>query len=100
MISWGDLPQPEEVIVTNPRTGILEFTWEAVNGGSEHALILAYSDELHKSGDLCGSGKSEGLHELDCQNLIGREADIYMGFVSEERARCSDSVYLGRIKID
>lgn len=100
MISWGDLLQAEDVAVSNTRPGILEFTWNPEMGGTERALVLAYVDKEHISGDLCGSRKKDGLHVLVCENLIGKEADIYLGFVSEERDRCSNSVYLGKVKIE
>lgn len=100
MISWGDLPLPGETIFLNEESGILEFTWSAVTKSKDRLLVLAYSDEENISGDLCGAKRKDGRHTLDCSNLIGKEADIYIAFVSEERDRCSNSVYLGRILVE
>ena len=100
MISWGELLAPEGVAVSNPDPGILEFRWPSVKGSKDRALILTYSDQTNIIGDLCGARRNEGKHVLDCKNLIGKEADIYMAFVSEERDKCSNSVYLGRMMVE
>lgn len=99
MITWGELPEPLNPTVTNPEPGVLEFTWDPIKG-EDHIIILAYSSGEHIDGDLCGARRKEGRHTLHCVNTIGKEADIYIGFVSEERDNCSNSVYLGRIMVE
>ncbi len=100
LISWGDLPLPVDAAVTNPEQGILEFTWQIEKDSKDRALVLVYANATEHMGDLCGARRKEGMHILECQQLIGREADIYLGFLSEERDRCSNSVYLGRMRIE
>ncbi|WP_411275647.1 DUF6266 family protein [Daejeonella sp.] len=100
MIACGELPAPEGVVVSNPERGILEFTWPADIQNKDRVLILAYSNEKDIIGDLCGARRKEGKQVLDCGILIGKEADIYMAFVSEERDKSSNSVYLGRILVE
>lgn len=100
LISWGDLPQPLSPAVSNPEPGILEFTWQAVVNSTDHAIILAYPGGSNYYGDLSGAKRHEGKHVLKCKDIIGMEADLYLAFITEERDRCSNSVYLGRIRVE
>lgn len=99
LISWGDLPQPMSPAVTNTEAGVLEITWEAVPDDKDRALVLAYNGTSVYKGDLCGPRRSEGKLTLDCNHMKGLEMHIYLGFVSEERNQCSNSVYVGKIKV-
>lgn len=100
LISWGDLPEPLNAAVSNPEPGVLEFTWDPISKDTSHVLLLVYSSDKDPDGDLCGAKRSEGKHTLRCENTIGSEADIYLGFVSEDRDRCSNSVYLGKLSVE
>lgn len=100
LITWGDLPEPLNATVSNPEPGVLEFAWEPISSDASHVLLLAYASETDLDGELCGTKRKEGKHTLHCENTIGKEADIFLGFVSEERDRCSNSVYLGRMLVE
>lgn len=99
LISFGDLPQPISPAVSNSESGVLEITWEAVPGDTDRALVLAYDGSSEYRGDLCGARRSEGKLALDCEDKKGLEMHVYLGFVSEERDRCSTSVYLGKLTL-
>ncbi|MEJ7691660.1 DUF6266 family protein, partial [Daejeonella sp.] len=99
LISWGDLPLPVAAAVSNPKPGILEITWEAIQGDTDRAMVLAYDVKQDFKGEVCGERRSEGKQLLDCKDLKGKELHVYLGFVSEERDRCSDSVYLGKVGV-
>jgi hypothetical protein len=100
MISWGDLPGPLEPGVSNPESGVLEFTWQPIlDHEDDHAFILAYSPDTLFDGSTCGARRDAGKHILKCGIISGEEVDVYLGFISEDRQKCSNSVYLGRIKV-
>ena len=99
LISWGDLTPPSAPTVSNPEKGVLEFAWE--QGGNKHdrALVLAYGGGLNRAWDVCGARRLEGKHALSYEDMTGKDVDLYIGFVSEERDNCSNSVYLGKITL-
>lgn len=99
LITWGDLPVPLSPAVSNTQPGFLEFTWEPIAHSNDHAILLATTSTGHFTGELCGARRDAGKHLLDCKFISGMEADVYIGFITEERERCSNSVYLGRIKV-
>ncbi|HEY1010027.1 MAG TPA: DUF6266 family protein [Daejeonella sp.] len=101
LISWGDLPIPASPGVTQIEPGILEFTWEPVENNNDHVMVVAHSDDLNFSyADLCGATRRVGKQTLKCTTFGGHEADLYIAFITEERDRCSNSVYLGRMLIE
>ncbi|MES3018130.1 MAG: DUF6266 family protein [Bacteroidota bacterium] len=99
LISWGDLDLPLSPGVNNTDPGVLEITWEAIPGDTDRAIILAYDGKHDYVGEICGERRSEGKQTLNCSDLNGRELHVYLGFVSEERDRCSNSVYLGKVEV-
>ncbi len=99
LISWGDLDLPLSPAVNNTKPGVLEVTWEAIAGDTDRAIILAYDGKHDYAGEVCGERRSEGKQTLDCSGLKGKELYVYLGFVSEERDRCSNSVYLGKVEV-
>ena len=99
LISWGDLPQPISPAVSSSEPGILEITWKAVPYDTDRAMVLAYDGKNVHSGEVCGARRSEGKEVLPCGGMNGMEMHVYLGFVSEERDRCSMSVYLGPVVV-
>lgn len=100
LISWGELKQPESAAVSNPEPGILEFTWVPVRHDKDHAIVVAHHPGSDKHfGDVSGAKRSTGKHIQEYKGLKGVEVEVYLGFVSEEREKCCNSVYLGRVKL-
>lgn len=100
LISWGDLPQPVSPAVSNPEPGMLEITWDAVPGDTDRAMVLAYHEKVDFIGEICGARRKEGREILNCSELKSRELHVYLAFISEERDRCSTSVYLGAVVVE
>lgn len=100
LVSWGDLPLPVSPAVAQVEPGILEFTWTPVENNSDHVMVLAHFDTFIFRAELCGAKRSVGKQRLACGALPGMEADLYMAFISEERDRCSNSVYLGKLRLE
>ncbi len=100
MISWGPLAPALTPAANNLEKGILEFTWEPGENDRDRVMVLAYAGGEEPVWDVCGSKRLEGRHILQYhQPLSGKEADLYIGFVSEERDMCSNSVYLGKMEL-
>lgn len=97
LISWGDLALPSAPAVSNPEKGIIDFRWEPGGDTTDRAMVLAYAGGEDRVWDVCGARRNEGKHILPYENISGKEVDLYIAFVSEERDRCSNSVYLGKI---
>ncbi|MEJ7779565.1 MAG: DUF6266 family protein [Daejeonella sp.] len=99
LVSWGDLPVPVSPTVTVGEPGFLEFTWDTDGDRKDHVLLLAKHEGETCICELCGAKRSAGREILDCTNIKGREADIYIAFINEDRSRCSNSVYLGKVMV-
>ena len=99
LISWGDLPQPISPAVSNSKPRKLIITWEPVPGNKDRAMVLAYDGKENAIGEVCGPRRSEGKLELACGGMKGMEMHVYLSFVSEERDKCSTSMYLGIVKL-
>jgi Family of unknown function (DUF6266) len=102
-VSWGDLPNPEDIAVALTETGDLKFTWNPANDGSRYSdqiMMLAYDVErgyatLNTTGQLRRTGAD--ILQLDRTN--GNHFHVYAAFNAADRSRQSDSVYLGEWKI-
>lgn len=100
LISRGELAEPLSPAVQNPEPGVLEFTWEPVLYNNDHAIVVAHKPDTNKHfGDVCGAKRSAGKHIQNYEGLAGEEMHIYLGFVSEERDKCSNSIYLGKVTL-
>lgn len=99
-VSWGDLPEPVLAAVSQEESGFLDFTWDKTGDNKDHVLLLAYTGGTDCVTELCGAKRSAGRETLDCTFLRGKEAEIYIAFINESRDRCSNSVYLGPVKIE
>ncbi len=100
LISWGELAEPVSPAVSNPEPGVLEFNWEPVPQDKDHAIVVAHKPgtDIH-FGDVSGAKRSAGKHIQEYAGLKGVEVELYLGFVSEERDKCCNSVYLGKMKL-
>ncbi|MES2875500.1 MAG: DUF6266 family protein [Bacteroidota bacterium] len=100
LISCGELAEPMSPAVHNPEPGVLEFTWEPVVHDNDHAIVVAHAPNSDKHfGDLSGAKRSAGVHIQNYPGLAGEKMHVYLGFVSQERDKCSNSVYLGMVTL-
>ncbi|MXV49462.1 hypothetical protein GS399_00640 [Pedobacter sp. HMF7647] len=106
MVAWGKLPQATGASVSLDASGNLSFQWDAneyrgTNFQNDHVMLLAYIPEAKLAAfDLCGARRSKGGDTLKLDaGFSGKEADVYMAFITEEREELSNSQYLGRITV-
>ncbi|MES2454931.1 MAG: DUF6266 family protein [Bacteroidota bacterium] len=101
MISMGSLELPTEMDVQLTTEG-LQFTWDGTSPNyyprpDDQALLLAYFPGQHKAVyELYGPNRQVGLAKFPLpDDLIAEPMVVYMAFVSPDRKRLSNSVYLG-----
>jgi hypothetical protein len=102
-VSFGDLPNPKNIAVTQTETMILTFTWDTAYDGSglnDQIMMLAYdvtsNMALYKT---TGQFRSTGSDILKLSPNFGNNFQVYAAFNAADRSRQSDSVYLGEWKI-
>lgn len=112
LVSRGRLPKPR-----NPNVelegNILRFTWEVDPKwgyplNRDQVMLLAYLPANHSTDYvLSGARRKDGADELEVsirrQGQPGFKKDdfieTYIAFISDDRKRISDSVYVGRVTI-
>lgn len=100
LISWGDLPEPISARVRNTKPGVLEITWKAIPKDTDHVMVAVLHKDADKTfGDVCGAKRSAGKHIQKYEGLAGEKMHVYLGFMSQERDKCSNSVYLGMVTL-
>jgi hypothetical protein len=102
LVSYGDLEMPQNIrCELNGKA--LHFSWDTISGYDEHgcdqAMLLAYDPDTRKRNlDITGALKKTGSSVLDI-SLKGN-FHVYIAFVSSDRTRRSNSVYLGRFMVE
>lgn len=101
LLSKGDLKPAENVEVTQIPSG-LQFNWQtdpkmAWPDAADQVMILAYFPEPNRAEfELFGNSRASGNAQLEIPpSLQGMYMEIYFSFISADRKRVSDSVYLG-----
>jgi hypothetical protein len=101
-VSFGSLPNPENIAVAWTDTGHLKFTWNPTKGetgDNDQVMMLAYDVErafafINTTGQL----RSTGVDILQMDQIHGQNFHVYAAFNAADRSRQSDSVYLGEWK--
>jgi hypothetical protein len=110
-VSVGDLPLPENITIATAPDQI-RFSWDTGSidfyNQYDQAMVLAYDIDAELTRlnrrialyELTGQFRSNGAHVL----TISPRLDIgtyhcYIAFVSADRSRRSDSVYLGTVTV-
>lgn len=102
LMSKGDLQPPRDAAVKRTAAG-LEFSWNSETSSRNHytdqVVMLAYFPELAKCVFItAGAQRDKGKDELFLRGTEnGYVAEIYLSFVTNDRRRISDSVYLGQL---
>jgi len=105
LVSWGDLPGCENPEARSEAENTVTFYWEADLQDSErkndHVMMLAYDIEGSlASFTTSGAKRKAGTDSLEVPDAFsGREVDVYIAFISEERAEMSMSQYLGKVLV-
>lgn len=102
-LSWGDLPLPETIEATQLEKTVVQFTWdvafdhEKANKGDQ-IMMLAYNYEKKAVIlDVMGQLRKNGSDMLNLKVGNPGTYHLYAAFISYDRTRQSDSVYLGSI---
>lgn len=102
IISAGDLPQPVNPDVEFVAEG-LKFSWngEGISWpyNMDQVIMLAYAP-LSKSHAFKNSGarRMKGYDVLEIRpEMLNEPLEVYISFVSDDRKRAADSLYLGRM---
>ena len=103
-LSYGDLPMAADPAVAHQAdTNELVFTRDqstpAGASNQDQVMLLAYFASVSKVISMTtGVFRRTGTDELQLSdNLLGKEADVYIAFIAADRSRQSDSVYLGKV---
>lgn len=104
--SVGDLDGPANYQVASVVATQLDFLWDAeasiLNGSDTDQLtVLTYNEAKDRYCIAPGvAPRSAGLYSMMLPNdWAGDEANIWMGFVSENGKKVSNSVYIGVIPV-
>ncbi len=102
MVSWGDLPLPENLRMGEVENNKLPIYWEPGvkdwRSSHDQCMLLAYNVE--RKIDLMvlnGQFRDTGSDVLTLITQPGDTWHIYAAFISADRSRLSNSVYLGAV---
>lgn len=101
-VSIGDLPLSEDLSVSH-LDGQLHFNWSTAPfpdaGTKDQVMVLAYHPESSTTiFDTHGNFRNVGNQILETYKaFIGKTVHVYAAFVSADRSRQSNSLYLGAI---
>ena len=105
LISAGDLPNAVAVKAGSTEAGQVEFSWTDNSGIAsarpDDISILAVYDPLtgHAVYTTTGAARSSGKAVLDASNLPGARVQTFLGFISKDGNRVSNSIYTGEVTI-
>lgn len=104
VISSGDLPQPVNPVVELVDEG-LKFSWNTEGLAwpylTDQVMLLAYApgtkEKMFKNS---GARRAEGTDILSITDTMRTGIlEVYISFVSDDRKRVADSMYLGQIGV-
>ena|ERR1700712_2332890 len=106
MLSYGRLVNGYEVTGSSVNKGKLLIDWSRKlvfnNQASEtdQLYLAAYNeDKDFWYWDFAVAKRLDGTIELDLSHYSGLQMHVYLGFISENGKNCSNSLYLGSVKI-
>lgn len=104
-VSYGSMPQPKEVnfhIEDKKIRIIWDTTAIESQSPTDQALILAY-DPISGNvyGEVYGPNRHIGEYtfEFNTEHLPDNPLYLYIAFISDDRKRKSDSIYLGEVEM-
>jgi hypothetical protein len=104
-LSWGNLPLPNNLQMTRPDGGLIQFTWEPktyedMAHPGDQIMLLGYNVEKQNViVKLYGSVRYQGSDVLDLTTGKPGTFHLYAAFIAHDRSRQSDSVYFGTVNM-
>jgi len=99
LVSHGDMSQAPWAVATAERKDYVTFDWEKAHDfcHDDRAMLVAYDMTGYEACFNTASEKANsGSARLKLEeSMRGKQLDIYLAFVSEDRKRRSKSQYLG-----
>lgn len=102
-LSWGNLPLPNNLQMTRPDGGLIQFTWEPkiyedMAHPGDQIMLLGYNVEKQNAiVKLYGQVRYHGSDVLDLATGKPGTFHLYAAFIAHDRSRQSDSVYFGTV---
>jgi len=104
-VSAGDLPLPASMQINRLEDRLVQFTWdtafdhEKAHKGDQ-VMLLAYNIEKVKANyNLIGQLRKNGSDVLELPANKSGTYHLYAAFISYDRIRQSDSIYLGTVEV-
>jgi hypothetical protein len=99
-LSMGDLHLPTNITVKMTEPFIFEFSWDPSppkdNDAKDQAVLVAYSiEKAHPIYTMAGAFRYSGVDRLQVDLKDAATYHLYIWFVSADRTRRSESMYLG-----
>ena len=102
LVSFGEMSQATSATAVAESPNTINFNWSGKNFiYDDRAMLMAYDITGEKAIFNTASERADGGHarlKLD-ENFSGKQVDVYLAFVSEDRKRRSNSQYLGLLTV-
>ncbi len=105
ILSLGNLPAAPGISVSSPITGKLVFSWTDNSGigkalATDQAFVAVYNREsqrwIYKLNAAC---RSLGHCRIDIKPIKGKRVQTYIGFISSDGKRISNSLFTGEVNV-
>jgi hypothetical protein len=105
LLSRGDLPNVKSTQAESRSSGQITVQWTDNSGTGlsrpdDKAFLAIYCPEINQwTNELNLMERSAGSHTFNIPLFIGRNVQIYLGFISADGKEISDSLYVGELQI-
>ena len=105
MLSVGTLPQALQISVCSPNPGKLVFSWVDNSGmakahATDQVFVAVYCKDVNIwIANPYAAERKDGYCVFGVDEFQGKAVETYLGFVSEELSRTSNSIYAGHVTI-
>jgi len=102
LVSFGDMSQATTATAVAESGNVISFSWTGGNFAyDDRAMLVAYDITGERAKFNTASERAkEGFAKLKMdESFVGKQVDVYLAFVSEDRKRRSNSQYLGLVTV-
>ncbi|MES2873125.1 MAG: DUF6266 family protein [Daejeonella sp.] len=99
-ICFGNLHLPDNIKCEFQEPNLMRVSWDPSGiGASDQAMVLFHNSEAgHPYGNVYGNYRKSGEENILVENSHGTTLHGYLAFITEDRSRQSDTVYLGKFE--